>query len=259
MPYGVRTIGGMGIAAVTWVGGVSILFGRFLASLKDIPRSGRLIIEQFYTLGVRSLPLVIVIAVFCGAVAAWQAAYQFQFIQAPPKFLGHGVGKAVVMELGPVLSALVIAGRVGAGITAELGTMKVTEQIDALESMGISPIRYLVLPRMLACLFMVPLLVTFADAIAILGGLVVTVVGVGVSSEVYLNGFRDSFQMFDFIAGLIKATVFGLIIGLIGCYEGFAAGQGAEGVGRATTTSVVISCVLVLVFNFIFAVLLFRI
>jgi len=259
MPYGVRSVGSLGINAITWLGGIGIMFGRFLLSLKDIAKSGRLIIEQCYTLGVRSLPLVIVISIFTGAVAAWQAAYQFQFIQVPPKFLGYGVGKAVVMELGPVLSALVIAGRVGAGITAELGTMKVTEQIDALTSMGINPVRYLVMPRLLACLIMVPLLVVFADTIAILGGLVVTVIGVGVSAETFLNGFHESFRMFDFVAGLIKATVFGLIIGLIGCYEGFNATQGAEGVGLATTVSVVLSCVMILVFNFIFAILLFRI
>ncbi|MCK4373220.1 MAG: ABC transporter permease, partial [candidate division Zixibacteria bacterium] len=181
------------------------MLGRFLVALKELPRSLGLVFEQLYTLGVKSLPLIIVISIFVGAVAAWQAAYQFKFIGAPLRYLGQAVGKAVVIELAPVLSALVFAGRVGAGVTAELGSMRVTEQIDALESMGINPIRYLVMPRVLACLFMVPLLVVFAIFIAILGGLVVSVIGVDVSSETFLNGFRNSFQIGDFFNGMIKA------------------------------------------------------
>ncbi|TET94459.1 MAG: ABC transporter permease [Candidatus Zixiibacteriota bacterium] len=235
------------------------MLGKFLVSLKEIPRSLGLIFEQLYVLGVKSLPLIVIISIFIGAVAAWQAAYQFKFIGAPLRYLGQAVGKAVVIELAPVLSAIVFAGRVGAGVTAELGTMRVTEQIDALESMGINPIRYLVMPRVLACLFMVPLLVVFANFVAIVGALIVSMVGVDVSSETFLNGFRNSFQLSDFINGLIKAGVFGLIIGLVGCYEGFNTQGGAQGVGRATTTSVVISSVLILVFNFVFAIILFRI
>ena len=157
-----------------------------------------------------------------------------------------------------MLSALVFAGRVGAGIAAEVGTMRVTEQIDALDSMGINPVRYLVMPRVLACLLMVPVLVLFSNFIAIMGGLVISVLGVDISTETFMSGFRDSFKLTDFRNGLIKALVFGLIIGLVGCYEGFNTREGAVGVGRSTTTSVVISCVLVLVFNFIFAIILFR-
>ena len=164
-----------------------------------------------------------------------------------------------MIELAPVLSAIVFAGRVGAGITAELGTMKVTEQIDALETMGINPIRYLVMPRVVACLVMVPFLVVFANFVAILGALGVSVIGVDISSETFLNGFRLSFQFSDFINGLIKATVFGYVIGIVGCYEGFNAKGGAQGVGQATTASVVVSSVLILVLNFLFALILFRI
>ncbi len=256
---GLVRVGRRGISVVSWIGGISILSSRFLYHLKDIPRSARVIFEQFNSIGVKSLPLIIVIAVFVGAVSAWQAAYQFKFIGAPLRYLGQAVGKAVIMELGPVLSALVFAGRVGAGITAELGTMKVTEQIDALDAMGISPNRYLMMPRVLACMLMVPLLVVFADFVAIMGGLVVSVVGVDVSTETYLNGLKSSFQLGDLVNGLIKAWVFGLIIGLVACFEGFRTQGGAEGVGTATTQSVVISMVLVLVFDFIFTVLLFRI
>ncbi len=235
-----------------------MMLGRFLIALKEIPRSMSLIFEQLYVIGVRSLPLIIVISVFVGAVAAWQAAYQFKFIGAPLRFLGQAVGKAVVIELAPVLSALVFAGRVGAGVAAELATMRVTEQIDALDSMGIDPVRFLVLPRILASFMMLPLLVTFSIFIAILGGLAVSVIGVDISSEMFLEGFRNSFQLQDFINGLTKASVFGLLIGLVGCYEGFNAEGGAEGVGQATTTAVVIASVLVLIFNFLFAMLLFK-
>ncbi|MDH3891131.1 MAG: ABC transporter permease [candidate division Zixibacteria bacterium] len=259
MESGLTTLGRRGVNFVSKMGGITLMLTRFLGSLKEIHRSVGLIFEQLYTLGVKSLPLIVIISVFVGAVSAWQAAYQFKFIGAPLRYLGQAVGKAVVIELAPVLSAIVFAGRVGAGITAELGTMRVTEQIDALESMGINPVRYLVMPRVLACLFMVPFLVVFANFIAIIGGLVVSVVGVDVSSETFLNGFRNSFQIGDFINGMIKAAVFGLIIGVVGCYEGFNTRGGAQGVGLATTNSVVISSVLILVFNFVFALILFRI
>jgi phospholipid/cholesterol/gamma-HCH transport system permease protein len=259
MKIGLEELGRRGVSFVNRLGGLAIMSVRFLKSLKDIHHSLKLLFEQLYYLGVRSLPLILIISVFIGAVAAWQAAYQFKFIGAPLRLLGHAVGKAVVIELAPVLSAIVFAGRVGAGITAELGTMKVTEQIDALETMGINPIRYLVMPRVIACLVMVPFLVVFANFVAILGALGVSVIGVDISSETFLNGFRLSFQFSDFINGLIKATVFGYVIGIVGCYEGFNAKGGAQGVGQATTASVVVSSVLILVLNFIFALLLFRI
>jgi len=134
----------------------------------------------------------------------------------------------------------------------------VTEQIDALKSMAIDPIRYLVMPRVLACLIMVPFLAIFANFIAIMGAFLISTFGVNLASETFLNGFRDSFKITDFVNGLVKAGVFGLIIGIVGCHEGFETEGGAEGVGSATTNSVVISTVLILVFNFIFAVLLFR-
>ncbi len=259
MESGLAILGRRGVRFINKLGGISLMLVRFLASLKELHRSLGLFVEQVYVLGVRSLPLIVIISIFVGAVSAWQAAYQFKFIGAPLRYLGQAVGKAVVIELAPVLSAIVLAGRVGAGIAAELGTMKVTEQIDALETMGISPIRYLVQPRILACVVMVPFLVVFANFIAIMGALAVSVIGVDISTEMFLNGFRNSFKIGDFINGLIKAGVFGLIIGTVGCYEGFNTRGGAEGVGSATTNSVVISSALVLVFNFIFAVLLFRV
>jgi phospholipid/cholesterol/gamma-HCH transport system permease protein len=259
MDYPVEAVGRRGINLINRAGGMAIMLGRFIASLKSVPRSGHIIFQQLYEIGVKSLPLIIVISIFVGAVSAWQAAYQFKFIGAPLRLLGSAVGKAVVIELAPVLSALVFAGRVGAGIAAELGTMRVTEQVDALESLGIDPIRYLIMPRMLACILMVPMLVIFANFVAVMGALAVSMLGVDVSSETFLNGYRSAFQVTDFINGMIKAGVFGLLIGLVGCYEGYTTVGGAAGVGRSTTIAVVIASVLILISNFLFAMILFRI
>ena len=258
MDYPVEALGRRSVTFITKLGGICLMFGQFVIALRRLPRSLGLLLDQIYVLGVRSIPLIATISIFVGAVSAWQAAYQFKFIGAPLRYIGPAVGKAVVMELAPVLSALVYAGRVGAGITAELGTMRVTEQIDALESMGINPIRYLVMPRVIACALMVPFLVIIANFVAIMGGLLITAIGVDVSVETFAYGFKNSFVLQDFINGLIKAFVFGTAIAVVGCYEGFNARGGAQGVGQATTASVVLSSVLILIFDFIFTVVLFR-
>ncbi len=210
-------------------------------------------------IGNKSVPLIAITAIFVGAVAAWQAAYQFTFIGAPLRYLGAAVGKAIVIELAPVLTALVVAGRVGAGIAAELGTMRVTEQIDALDSMGINPVRYLVMPRFFASTFMLPLLTMLSITIAIGGALLVSVLFVDLSYETFLSGIKDSFKMADLFAGLVKAWVFGAIIGLVGCREGFYASGGARGVGAATTQAVVIAAVMILISDYIIATILFRV
>ncbi|MEA1979381.1 MAG: ABC transporter permease [candidate division Zixibacteria bacterium] len=259
MNLGIDAVGRQSLRFIHTLGGLFVIFIRYIISLRYIFSSIKLIIDQVYLVGLKSLPLIVIISIFVGAVSAWQAAYQFKFIGAPLRMLGQAVGKAVVIELAPVLSAIVFAGRVGAGITAELGTMRVTEQIDALESMGINPIRYLVMPRVTASFLMVPFLVIFANFVAIMGALLVAVVGVDLTWETFMIGFRDSFKISDLINGLIKAGVFGMVIGLVGCYHGFNTKGGASGVGKATTESVVLSSVLILVFNFIFAIILFRI
>jgi len=176
----------------------------------------------------------------------------------PLKYLSGVILRGVVIELGPVLTALVIGGRVGAAIAAELGTMKVTEQIDALRAMGISPVRYLVAPRILAALVMLPVLTIYSDAIAIFGGYVVAVASLDVPSPVYLRGLQEFFRLKDLLSGLLKAVFFGGIIGMMGCYFGFQTEGGAEGVGRATTRAVVSSCVLILVLDYVLATILFR-
>ena len=239
------------------LGGITVMSLRSLATLPRIFTSWRLVIGQMLSMGVRSLPLVLLTSAFTGAVSAWQGAYQFQNY-VPMRYLGTAVGKAIVIELAPVLTALVVAGRVGASIAAELGTMRVTEQIDALEVMGINPIRYLVVPRIVSGVIMMPVLVMFANVVAILGALFVAVSLVHLSSETFLNGVRMFFRFSDLYAGLNKAAVFGLIISLIGCYEGFNARGGAEGVGRATTTAVVTASVLILISDYLLATIQFR-
>ncbi|OGV87032.1 MAG: ABC transporter permease, partial [Melioribacter sp. RIFOXYB12_FULL_38_5] len=184
-------------------------------------------------IGVNSIPLVLIIASFTGAVAAWQAAYQLKGI-APLSFLGSATSRAIITELGPVLTAIVIAGRVGASIAAELGSMKVTEQIDALETMGISPVGFLATPRFFAAIIMMPILVIFANAIAIVGAYFISNLFLGVSFNVFFESVRRFFAFSDFIFGLIKGLLFGGVTSLLGCHIGFRTEGGAEGVGLST-------------------------
>lgn len=220
-------------------------------------RSFRLLIQQMHAIGVESLWLVFVVSLFTGAVSAVQAAYQFSSV-VPLKYIGSVILRSVIIELGPVLTALIVGGRVGASIAAELGTMKVTEQVDALSAMAINPVRYLVVPRVVAAILMLPMLTIFADAIAVFGGYVVATTTVGVSSHTYVIGLKQFFFYKDLYSGLLKSVFFGGIIGWMGCYYGFATEGGAEGVGQATTRAVVSSCVLVLISDYVLANVLFR-
>lgn len=240
------------------IGRVSLMIGEMLSTGASRLPSLRLVIQQMRAIGVESLWLVIVVSLFTGAVAAVQAAYQFTSV-VPLKFLSAVILRSVVIELGPVLTALVIGGRVGASIAAELGTMKVTEQIDALRAMGINPVRYLVAPRVIGAILMLPILTIYSDAIAIFGGWVVATTSVGVPSPTYMQGLREFFYLKDVFSGILKAVFFGGVIGTMGCYNGFQTEGGAEGVGKATTGAVVSSCVLVLIIDYILATVLFRV
>jgi phospholipid/cholesterol/gamma-HCH transport system permease protein len=242
---------------VAEVGRVAMLLGDAGRLLGPGLRSFWLVIQQMRAIGVGSLWLVIVVSLFTGAVAAVQAAYQFSSV-VPLKYLGAVILRSVVIELGPVLTALVVGGRVGASIAAELGTMKVTEQIDALRAMAINPVRFLVVPRVVAAIVMLPIITVFANAIAIFGGYVVAVTSIGVSSHTYVTGLKQFYYTKDLASGLLKAVFFGAIIGTMGCHYGFATEGGAEGVGIATTRAVVASCVLVLISDYVLANVLFR-
>lgn len=236
-------------------GQVSYLLFRIIKSFTSIPRSRKLILHQMEHIGVNSIPLVLIIAIFTGAVAAWQAAYQLKGI-APLSFLGAATSRAIITELGPVLTGIVIAGRVGASIAAELGTMKVTEQIDALETMAVSPVRYLAMPRFLASIIMLPVLVVFANFIAVLGAYLVSNYFLGISFAVYFNSVKRFFVFSDFIGGLVKTVFFGGVTSLLGCHIGFRTRGGAEGVGLATIRSFVFSAALILILDYVLWMLL---
>jgi phospholipid/cholesterol/gamma-HCH transport system permease protein len=227
------------------LGDYSLLMLGICKFLPRMYKDRKLILEQMVHIGVNSLILVSIIGLFTGAVSSWQVAYQIKGFM-PYAYIGTATPKAIIIELGPVLAAIVLAGRVGASISAELGTMKVTEQIDALESMGISPIRYLALPKVVATTVMLPILVIYASSVAIFGSYFVAVAFLGVPGATFLSGFKHSFALQDVLNATIKALFFGLTISTIGCYVGFQTKGGAEGVGLSTIKSFVISAAMIL-------------
>jgi phospholipid/cholesterol/gamma-HCH transport system permease protein len=232
------------------IGRISMLIWGIAASFPRILRDRKLILNQMEHIGVGSIPLVIIIGFFTGAVSAWQAAYQFQgFISL--SYLGSAVTKAIFIELGPVLTAIVLAGRIGASIAAELGTMKVTEQIDALESLAINPVRYLVMPRFLASIVMLPVLTIIANFIAIMGAFGVAYLFQDVSFQVFFNSAKRVFDIKDIIGGLVKAFFFGASISILGCHVGLNARGGAEGVGNATIRAFVLAASMTLILDYV--------
>jgi phospholipid/cholesterol/gamma-HCH transport system permease protein len=238
------------------IGGYSKLAAQTGSYAGSIMRDKRLILDQMEHIGTNSLPLVVIIGFFTGMVSSWQAAYQFKGLISY-SFLGGAVSRAIFIELGPVLTAIVIAGRVGASIAAELATMNVTEQIDALESLAISPVRYLALPRILAAIIMMPILVVFANAIALIGAYLVGNFFLGIDSKMFFDSVQQYFQAKDVLGGLFKALFFGGVTALIGVKVGFDASGGAEGVGRATIRSFVLSSAMVLILDFTLWTILF--
>jgi phospholipid/cholesterol/gamma-HCH transport system permease protein len=207
----------------------------------------KLTIAQMLEIGVRSFPVVGLTSLFTGMVLAFQSGFSFIKVFNEPLYVGSVVGLSLVKELGPVLTSVVIAGRVGAAITAELGTMNVTEQLDALYTLGTSPVRYLAVPRLMATMIMVPILAALANIIGIIGGFLVASIQLKIASGIYWEEVKTFVDVDDVTHGIIKAFVFGLIIVTTACYKGFNCSGGAEGVGRATTSAVVISMVLILV------------
>jgi len=201
--------------------------------------------EQMTFSGVRSLAIVFFVAFFTGVVLAMQSAYQLQKMGAT-MYVASLVAVSLARELGPVLTALVVAGRVGAAITAELGSMKVTEQIEAMQTLAINPIRFLAVPRILALLIVLPCLTIFADLVGMFGGWVIGVFNLGLSSGLYIDKTLEFLELKDVYIGLFKSFVFAGLISLIGCYMGFSTKGGAEGVGNSTTVSVVTSFILII-------------
>lgn len=219
------------------------------------------ILPNFYQVGVLSLPVVSLTGTFIGMVLAVQSFYQFRSIGLENQ-LGAVINMSLVRELGPVLAATMLAGRVGSAMAAVLGTMRVTEQIDALTAMGADPIHYLVVPRFLACILLIPALTVVADFMGIVGGYFYSVVVLGIDHAPYLNHSRDFVTGYDFFSGIFKSFFFGGTIAIVSCYRGFHCQPGADGVGRAATASFVHSFVLILavdlVLNILMDVVLFR-
>jgi phospholipid/cholesterol/gamma-HCH transport system permease protein len=236
-------------------GRISLLVVELFRGLSEVriwvPRT----FTEAATVGGGSLPIVLVIAMFAGVTTAFQAGYQWQS-NLPVYILGTLIVETIVLELGPVLIGLVLAGRIGARYAAELGTMRVTEQIDALESLGRSPASHLIIPRVLAATLMLPVLVIIADVVAIASGLISVKQVLPVTNADFAYGAKAFWKPFDAYYSLIKATSFGFAIGLISCYMGFNTKQGAEGVGKATTAAIVSSSVVILLLNALLAKLL---
>lgn len=231
------------------VGGVALLGYKTLQKLFDRPFPFRLVMEQTYELGYKSLTLTNLVAVFTGMVLA------LQFIVGLKRFglelyTGQVVGLAVIRELGPVLTAIMVAARVGSGIAAELGSMAVTEQVLAIEALGANPIAKLVVPRVIVTTLVTPLLTIMADVVGILGGMFVTAMEAGVAPKFYYDQVIRTIHFDDFISGVGKTFFFGFLIGIISCYQGLKATRGTQGVGQATTNSVVLSCVAVFVADY---------
>ncbi len=238
------------------IGDIMEFFISIIVSFKEFGKILKRFPYDFYSLGVGSLPIVVLTSAFTGMVSSVQIAYQIRDY-APLDLLGAGVSKMVMVELGPVLTALVVAGRVGAGIAAELGTMRVTEQIDALEFMAIDPIRFLVTPKILTGLIALPILTIFADFIAILGGAFVSKVVMQVNYSVFFQWIKTLFVPLDLFGGLAKSVVFGFLISFIGSYTGFSTGGGAVGVGKSTTKAVVYSSIFILIADYFLGVWIF--
>jgi phospholipid/cholesterol/gamma-HCH transport system permease protein len=238
------------------VGQYGILLYQSFRSLTDIRLYYKNFFEQMVRVGVDSLPIVMMAGAFSGAVTTVQTAHQLVSPFIPKTIIGSIVVPSMILELGVVVTAFILAARVGARIAAELGTMRISEQIDALEAMGLNSVSYLVVPRVLAGVVMFPVLYVAAASIGIGGGILVAEFSGYLSPAEFIQGARQFFKAFDAVFGLIKAVTFGFIITSIACWKGYYTTGGAEGVGKSTTEAAVYSCVMVLIADYLLAVLL---
>jgi phospholipid/cholesterol/gamma-HCH transport system permease protein len=239
-----------------YAGGVTLLGAESLGFMGHLRIRVAETISQCAILGVQSSVIVMLTALFTGMVISLESAQQ-AVAYGFGGFVGGAVAYASVRELGPMLGAVVVAGRVGSAIAAELGSMVVTEQIEALRSMGLQPVRFLVVPRLLALLLMLPLLTIFADVVSVVGGMWIAQTYAHISYDSFIASVRQSIDMSDVIKGVLKSFVFATIIALIGAYQGLSTRGGAAGVGQAVTSSVVISIILIFISNFVLSFLLF--
>ncbi len=233
------------LSLLTYAGSLGLLFGEALRACLVRPRRLRLMLYELWKIGVQSWFIVSLSSFFIGMVLALQSAYQMQRLAAE-MYIASLVALSVVREIGPVMTALIVAGRVGSAIAAELGTMKVTEQIDALRTLAVDPVQYLVVPRLIATVIALPLLTLWANALGILGGFLIGTVKLDILASLYWKMTTRPLVFKDLGSGLLKALVFAVVICVASCYEGFRTEGGAEGVGRSTTTAVVSSFLLII-------------
>lgn len=233
-----------------YVGEISIFALSAILGFFRKPIYPRAIIAQMIEIGYYSLPVVGLTAIFTGAVLALQSYTGFSRFSAESA-IATVVVLSITRELGPVLAGLMVAGRVGASMAAEIGTMRITEQIDALVTLSTNPIKYLVTPRVLASVIMMPCLVLIADIIGVMGGYLISVYSLGFSKEIYLQNTFQYLERGDVTSGLIKSAVFGFIISVVGCYSGYKSAKGAQGVGNATTNAVVLASIMILLSNYV--------
>ena len=243
MPFSVR-------AAVKEVQDISYLTARAFLGIFRRPYYIRDLFTQMESIGVSSAPVVMLTGFFTGAVLTLQSANTLERFGAKGQ-TGYAVGVSLVRELGPVIGSLMVAGRAGSGMASELGSMVVTEQVNAMRALGTDPIKKLVAPRVIATTFMMPILTIIADAMGILGGLAVSALMLHISTNQYVSSAFDGLQPADIVGGLLKPLVFGAIIALVGCHCGLRTYGGTQGVGRSTTQAVVNASVLILLFDFL--------
>ncbi|MBI5701323.1 ABC transporter permease [Candidatus Saganbacteria bacterium] len=253
----IENLGNKSIEIIEEFGHSTQLFIDTLKSLISGKVRPELVFDQMVKVGINSLPIAATSAFFVGMVFAVQIGTEFVRFGAS-KYIGGVMGIAVTRELAPALTGIVIASRVAAAITAEIGTMNVTEQIDALKAAGSNPVKYLVGPRMLACTFMLPLLTVLADIFCFLGGYLVAVYLIKINSVDYINSAQQFIKTSDIYGGVFKSLIFGIIISIIACYRGLKTKGGAKGVGEATTSSVVSCLIALFVVNYFLSVLLFK-
>ena len=252
----IAALGRLLLGACASTGRLALFAASGLSHIVRPPFYGRMFLRAFVEIGYFSLPVVALTAVFTGMVLALQSSTGLSRFSADSA-VASLVVLSVTRELGPVLAGLMVAGRVGAAIAAELGTMRVTDQIDALSTLSTNPMKYLVAPRLLAGFIALPLLVLVADILGVLGGFIIATVKLGFNTITYLNNTLTFIQTDDVVSGLTKAAVFGVIITLMGCYQGYNSKGGAQGVGAATTSAVVAASVLILAFDYVLTELFF--
>jgi len=239
-----------------YLGALTTLFFKTIFLIFVPPFKGRRILKQAMRVGPGTMFISSLVALFVGMIMALQMAYQMKEMSAEI-YIPSIVAVSLTRELAPVLTALIVAGRMGAGIAAEIGSMTVTDQVNALRAFAVNPVKYLVVPRFLAMVIMLPLLTVFADIIGIIGGAIICIFKLFMSPEMYYTMMVQSLQVKDIVTGLLKTVCFGVIIALVGCYQGLKVEGGADGVGKATTSCVVITFILIIITDCLFTTMLY--